>query len=106
MANGEASRRWTPSNEELKVPGSARCALPCHLPGDRWSVEAGTRHARFARLEVFCGDPRHDRSEDTASQNVARKLGFTFWKQAIVDGFRDNLYRLQVGAARTTRADP
>lgn len=31
-------------------------------------------------------------------------LGFAFWKQAIVDGILDNLYRLQVGAAGTTRA--
>lgn len=31
------------------------------------------------------------------SQNVARKLGFTFWKQAVVAGFLDNLYRRQVG---------
>jgi RimJ/RimL family protein N-acetyltransferase len=28
-----------------------------------------------------------------ASQNVARKLGFTFWKQATVDGYIDNIYR-------------
>lgn len=28
---------------------------------------------------------------------VARKLGFVFWKQAVVDGFLDNLHRLQVG---------
>jgi len=39
-------------------------------------------------------DPRN-----TASQNVARKLGFAFWKQAVVDGFLDNLYRLQLGTA-------
>ncbi len=32
-----------------------------------------------------------------ASQKVAGKLGFTFWKQAIVDGYLDNLYRLQIG---------
>jgi len=33
---------------------------------------------------------------NTASQNVARKLGFSFWKQATVDGFLDNLYRLAI----------
>ena len=27
------------------------------------------------------------------SQNVIAKLGFTFWKQALVDGWLDNLYR-------------
>jgi RimJ/RimL family protein N-acetyltransferase len=37
-------------------------------------------------------DPRND-----ASQNVARKLDFVFWKQAIVDGFLDNIYRLHIG---------
>jgi RimJ/RimL family protein N-acetyltransferase len=29
-----------------------------------------------------------------ASQNVARKLGFRFWKQALVDNFVRNLYML------------
>lgn len=31
-----------------------------------------------------------------ASQNVAGKLGFSFWKQAVVAGYLDNLYRLQI----------
>jgi RimJ/RimL family protein N-acetyltransferase len=31
-----------------------------------------------------------------ASQNVAHKLGFSFWKQAVVNGWLDNLYRLEV----------
>ena len=34
-----------------------------------------------------------------ASQNVARKLGFTFWKQAIVDGYLDNIYRRHIDGA-------
>jgi RimJ/RimL family protein N-acetyltransferase len=33
-------------------------------------------------------DPRN-----TASARVAAKLGFTFWRQAVVDGFLDDLYR-------------
>jgi RimJ/RimL family protein N-acetyltransferase len=33
--------------------------------------------------------------ENLASQNVCRKLGFTFWKQAPVDGDLRNLYTLQ-----------
>ena len=37
-------------------------------------------------------DPRNH-----ASQNVARKLGFTFWKEAFVDPWVDRIYRLQVG---------
>ena len=36
--------------------------------------------------------------ENLASQNVCRKLGFTFWKQAPVDGDIRNLYTLAVGA--------
>jgi|SRR5215469_1482096 len=36
--------------------------------------------------------------ENLASQNVAAKLGFTFWKQAPVDGDLRNLYTLTVGA--------
>ena len=32
-----------------------------------------------------------------ASQNVCRKLGFTFWKQAPVEGDIRNLYTLHVG---------
>jgi RimJ/RimL family protein N-acetyltransferase len=30
------------------------------------------------------------------SQNVAAKLGFTFWKRAIVAGYLDNLYRQRI----------
>jgi RimJ/RimL family protein N-acetyltransferase len=32
-----------------------------------------------------------------ASARVARRLGFVFWKQAVVDGFLDDLYRVRVG---------
>lgn len=32
------------------------------------------------------------------SQNVARKIGFTFWKLAEVGGFMDNLYLRPLGA--------
>ena len=38
-------------------------------------------------------DPRNE-----PSQNVARKLGFAFWKQAVVNGFVDNLYKRQLPA--------
>ena len=31
------------------------------------------------------------------SQGVACKLGFVFWKQAMVQGYLDNLYRLSIG---------
>jgi RimJ/RimL family protein N-acetyltransferase len=36
-------------------------------------------------------DPRNH-----ASQNVARKLGFQFWKLAAVMGYLDHIYRLQI----------
>lgn len=35
--------------------------------------------------------------ENVASQNVCRKLGFTFWKQAPVEGEIRNLYTLLIG---------
>lgn len=35
--------------------------------------------------------------ENLASQNVCRKLGFTFWKQAPVEGDIQDLYTLLVG---------
>ena len=31
-----------------------------------------------------------------ASANVAHKLGFAFWKQAVIDGYLDDLYRIHV----------
>lgn len=54
---------------------------------------------RTAAATTGCGevyaiiDPRNE-----PSQNVARKLGFTFWKQAFVNGFVDNLYKRQLPA--------
>jgi RimJ/RimL family protein N-acetyltransferase len=32
-----------------------------------------------------------------SSANVARKIGFTFWKQAPLDGYVVDLYRLHIG---------
>jgi RimJ/RimL family protein N-acetyltransferase len=34
-----------------------------------------------------------------ASQSVARKLGFAFWKQAVIDGYLDNIHRLHINGA-------
>jgi len=39
---------------------------------------------------------------NAASQNVCRKLGFAFWKQAIVDGYLDDIYRQRIGPARVS----
>jgi RimJ/RimL family protein N-acetyltransferase len=44
--------------------------------------------------------------ENLASQNVCRKLGFTFWKQAPVEGDIRNLYTLSVGAPAGTQGQP
>ncbi len=61
--------------------------------GRGYATEAGLAVLAVA-AETFRGellamiDPTND-----ASQGVIRKLGFTFWKQAEVDGYLDNLYR-------------
>jgi RimJ/RimL family protein N-acetyltransferase len=46
-------------------------------------------------------DPRN-----AASQNVARKLGFRYWRQATVDGDVRNLYRLPIDEEATDRRAP
>lgn len=64
--------------------------------GHGYATEAGRALVALA-AETFRGeilamiDPTN-----VPSQNVAAKLGFTFWKQAVVDGYLDNLYRLQL----------
>jgi hypothetical protein len=44
--------------------------------------------------------------ENLASQNVCRKLGFIFWKQAPVQGDTRNLYTLPVGEPAHRSARP
>jgi RimJ/RimL family protein N-acetyltransferase len=36
-------------------------------------------------------DPRN-----VSSQNVAHKVGFRFWKEAVINGYLDRLYRLRM----------
>ena len=65
--------------------------------GRGYATEAGC-----AVLDVAAGcftgeliamiDPRN-----AASSNVITKLGFTWWKRAIVDGFEDDIYRRPFG---------
>jgi RimJ/RimL family protein N-acetyltransferase len=61
--------------------------------GCGYATEAGRALIAVAE-ETFHGellamiDPTN-----TASQRVIAKLGFTYWKQAEVDGFVDNMYR-------------
>ncbi len=65
--------------------------------GRGYATEA-SRAVLLTAAEEFRGeilamiDPGND-----ASQRVALKLGFTFWKQAIVDGYLDNIYFLRIG---------
>jgi RimJ/RimL family protein N-acetyltransferase len=64
--------------------------------GRGYATEAGRSLLALAS-ESFCGeilamiDPRND-----PSKNVARKLGFTFWKEAVVDGFLDEIHCIEV----------
>jgi RimJ/RimL family protein N-acetyltransferase len=64
--------------------------------GKGYATEAG--QALLARAaETFRGEILAMIDPDNhASQNVARKLDFTFWKQAIVDGYLDNIYRREI----------
>lgn len=57
--------------------------------------------ASLALLEVARSDHTGDvlgivHADNRASQNVLRKLGFTYWKQAPVQGDLRHLYRLRV----------
>jgi RimJ/RimL family protein N-acetyltransferase len=70
------------------------------VPGARgkgYATEAG-RAVLAVAAESFRGeilamiDPTNH-----ASANVARKLGFVFWKQAVVDDYLDDLHRLRIG---------
>lgn len=67
--------------------------------GKGYATEAG-RVVLTAAAETFSGeilamiDPTN-----LPSQNVALKLGFSFWKQAVVNGYVDDIYRLRVDAA-------
>jgi RimJ/RimL family protein N-acetyltransferase len=61
--------------------------------GQGYATEAGRQVLALAAM-TFRGellamiDPTNE-----ASQGVISKLGFTFWKQAEINGYRDNLYR-------------
>lgn len=64
--------------------------------GQGYATEAGqavlAKAAETFRGEIFAIiDPRNH-----ASQNLARKLGFRFWRQAVVNGYLDNIYRLLI----------
>ena len=64
--------------------------------GHGYATEAGRALVGLA-AETFRGeilamiDPKNE-----PSQNVAAKLGFVYWKQAVVNGYLDNLYRLEL----------
>jgi RimJ/RimL family protein N-acetyltransferase len=46
-------------------------------------------------------DPRNH-----PSANVARKVGFTFWKQAVVDGWLDDIFRCRIESSSQWRGRP
>lgn len=65
--------------------------------GNGYATEAGQAVLDLASAAGFDGellamiDPTND-----ASKRVATKLGFTYWKPAVVNGFLDDLYRLRL----------
>jgi RimJ/RimL family protein N-acetyltransferase len=64
--------------------------------GRGFATEAGQallgRAAQTFRGEILAMiDPRNH-----ASRRVAEKLGFTYWKQSVVNGYLDDLHRLTV----------
>lgn len=92
---GYAGVNWFELSHDRRLEFGYR--LVPEARGRGFATEA-SRMVLAGAEETFSGeilamiDPR-----STASQTVARKLGFAFWKRAIVDGFLDDLYRLQVG---------
>jgi RimJ/RimL family protein N-acetyltransferase len=94
---GYSGVNWFDFEEQQRLEYGYR--LVPEARGKGYATEAGRALLTLAE-ETFSGeilamiDPRN-----VPSQSVARKLGFVFWKQAVVDGFLDNLYRLQVGTA-------
>lgn len=96
--------------DRFEFEGDQRLELGYRMvPGARgkgYATEAGRAILALAE-QTFRGeilamiDPTN-----SASQNVARKLGFTFWKQAVVGGFLDDLYRLQIRPSTPRSASP
>jgi len=86
--------------DRFEFEGHARLEYGYRLIADArgrgYATEAGRALLAMA-AETFRGeilaiiDPTN-----SASQNVARKLGFRFWKQAVVNGYLDNLYRVEI----------
>ena len=73
--------------------------------GRGYATEAGRAvlavAARTFRGEILAMiDPTN-----RASRHVGRKLGFTFWKQAVVDGYLDDIYRLRIDPADAVHAE-
>ena len=88
---GYAGVAWFDFEGERRLEFGYRLVPDAH--GRGYATEAG-RAVLDVATETFRGellamiDPTND-----ASQGVIGKLGFTFWKQAEVDGYIDNLYR-------------
>lgn len=70
--------------------------------GKGYATEAGQALLTLARQsltgEILATiDPTND-----ASKRVARKLGFEYWKLAIVGGFEDEVHRLTIDSTTST----
>lgn len=98
---GYSGVNWFDFEEQRRLEYGYR--LIPEARGKGYATEAGGALLTLAE-ETFSGeilamiDPRN-----VPSQRVARNLGFGFWKEAVVDGFLDNLYRLSVGTVNAVR---
>lgn len=95
---GYAGVNWFDFEGERRLEFGWRLAPEAR--GNGYATEA-TRTVLGLAAETFSGeilcmiDPKN-----LPSQRVATKVGFTFWKQAEIDGFLANLCRLTVDRSR------
>ena len=91
---GYAGVNWFDFENRRRLEFGWRLVPAAH--GRGYATEASTAvlavaSASFSGEILAMIDPTN-----TASRRVASKVGFTFWKQAVVDGYLDNLYRIRV----------
>lgn len=84
----------------MKIEGERRLELGYRLTpearGSGYATEAGQAILETA-AETFSGEILAIiQPTNQPSQNVARALGFSFWKTAVVDGTTYDLHRLQI----------
>jgi len=102
MGKPVARRGTIVSCNQLQLGGAARgdhaaTRVVPHARGHGFATEAAeavlneAANSFHGEILAFM-DPTNQTSE-----RVALKLGFLFWKQAQVEGYLDNVYRLQIG---------